>query len=79
MVTIVPKMLDVASTSQFLQMSADPLGVVLNPGADMKFDFIRLLITRYEPNDGPPQQVVAFLRQLFGIKYWLYLVRQKIV
>lgn len=66
LITIVPNMLDVASMSQFLQMSADLLDVVSNAGADMQFDFMRFLINRYEPNDGPQQQVVAFLRQLFG-------------
>ena len=65
LITIVPNMLDVASMSQFLQMSADLLDVVANSGADMQFDFLRFLINRYEPNDGPQQQVVAFLRQLF--------------
>jgi chromosome partitioning protein len=66
MITIVPNMLDVASMSQFLHMSADLLDVVGNAGANMQFDFLRFLINRYEPNDGPQQQVVAFLRQLFG-------------
>lgn len=66
LITIVPNMLDVASMSQFLQMSADLLDVVSNAGASMEFDFLRFLINRYEPNDGPQQQVVAFLRQLFG-------------
>ncbi len=66
LITIVPNMLDVASMSQFLQMSADLLDVVANAGADMQFDFLRFLINRYEPHDGPQQQVVAFLRQLFG-------------
>ncbi|NKX29905.1 plasmid partitioning protein RepA, partial [Rhodobacteraceae bacterium R_SAG6] len=65
-ITVVPNMLDVASMSQFLQMSADLLDVVHNAGAKMEFDFLRFLINRYEPNDGPQQQVVAFLRQLFG-------------
>lgn len=66
LITVVPNMLDVASMSQFLQMSADLLDVVSNAGASMEFDFLRFLINRYEPNDGPQQQVVAFLRQLFG-------------
>ena len=64
-ITVVPNMLDVASMSQFLQMSADLLDVVSNAGASMDFDFLRFLINRYEPNDGPQQQVLAFLRQLF--------------
>jgi chromosome partitioning protein len=65
LITIIPNMLDVASMSQFLQMSADLLDVVSDAGAAMDFDFLRFLINRYEPNDGPQQQVVAFLRQLF--------------
>jgi len=66
LITVIPNMLDVASMSQFLQMSADLLDVVSNAGASMDFDFLRFLINRYEANDGPQQQVVAFLRQLFG-------------
>ncbi len=66
LITVVPNMLDVASMSQFLQMSADLLDVVSQAGASMEFDFLRFLINRYEPNDGPQQQVLAFLRQLFG-------------
>lgn len=66
LITVVPNMLDVASMSQFLQMSAELLDVVSNAGAALEFDFLRFLINRYEPSDGPQQQVVAFLRQLFG-------------
>jgi len=65
-ITVVPNMLDVASMSQFLQMSADLLDVVSNAGAAMEYDFLRFLINRLEPNDGPQQQVVAFLRNLFN-------------
>ena len=65
MITIVPNMLDVASMAQFLQMSADLLDVVADAGAPMSFDFMRFLINRCEPNDGPQQQVVSFLRTLF--------------
>ncbi|WP_330628305.1 plasmid partitioning protein RepA [Thioclava sp. FTW29] len=66
LITVVPNMLDVASMSQFLQMSADLLDVVSDAGAPMEYDFMRFLINRMEPNDGPQQQVVAFLRNLFG-------------
>ena len=65
-ITIVPNMLDVASMAQFLQMSADLLDVVADAGAPMSFDFMRFLINRYEPNDGPQQQVMSFLRTLFA-------------
>ena len=66
LITIVPNMLDVASMSQFLQMSADMLDVVAEAGASMEFDFLRFLLNRHEPADGPQQQVVAFLRHLFA-------------
>jgi chromosome partitioning protein len=66
LVTIHPQMLDVASMSQFLFMTSDLLTVVREAGGDLRFDFFRYLATRYEPNDGPQTQVVAFLRSLFG-------------
>ncbi|WP_442902629.1 plasmid partitioning protein RepA [Frigidibacter sp. MR17.24] len=66
LVTVVPNMLDIASMSQFLQMTSSLLEVVSGAGASMEFDFLRFLINRYEPHDGPQQQMVAFLRQLFG-------------
>jgi chromosome partitioning protein len=65
-VTVHPQMLDVASMSQFLFMTSDLLSVVREAGADLSFDFLRYLITRYEPQDGPQTQIVAFLRSLFG-------------
>jgi chromosome partitioning protein len=66
LVTIHPQMLDVASMSQFLFMTSDLLSVVREAGGDLRFDFFRYLVTRYEPNDGPQTQIVAFLRSLFG-------------
>lgn len=66
LITVHPQMLDVASMSQFLFMTSDLLTVVGEAGGDLKFDFLRYLVTRYEPNDGPQTQIVAFLRSLFG-------------
>jgi len=66
LITVHPQMLDVASMSQFLLMTSDLLSVVGEAGGDLKFDFLRYLVTRYEPNDGPQTQIVAFLRSLFG-------------
>jgi chromosome partitioning protein len=65
-VTVHPQMLDIASMSQFLLMTSDLLGVVAEAGGDLRYDFFRYLITRYEPNDGPQTQIVGFLRSLFG-------------
>ncbi|MFC6490855.1 plasmid partitioning protein RepA [Nitratireductor sp. GCM10026969] len=65
-VTVHPQMLDVASMSQFLYMTADLLSVVRAAGGTLNFDFLRYLVTRYEPNDGPQTQIVGFLRSQFG-------------
>ena len=66
LVTVHPQMLDVASMSQFLLMTADLLSVVKNAGGNLRYDFLRYLVTRYEPQDGPQTQIVGFLRNLFG-------------
>jgi chromosome partitioning protein len=66
LVTVHPQMLDIASMSQFLLMTSDLLGVVQAAGGQMGLDFLRYLVTRYEPQDGPQTQVVGFLRSLFG-------------
>ncbi len=65
-VTVHPQMLDVSSMSQFLLMTNDLLSVVEEAGGAMRYDFIRYLVTRYEPQDGPQTKVVALLRNLFG-------------
>ena len=66
LITIHPQMLDVASMSQFLQMTASLLEVVREAGGDLQYDFLRYLVTRYEPNDNPQAQIVGLLRSLFG-------------
>jgi len=65
-VTVHPQMLDVASMSQFLFMTSDLLAVVREAGGTLNFDFLRYLITRYEPQDGPQTQIAGFLRAQFG-------------
>lgn len=68
LVTVHPQMLDVASMSQFLLMTADLLDVVRKAGGRLRLDFLRYLITRFEPQDAPQAQVTAFLRNLFGAR-----------
>ncbi|SES26811.1 chromosome partitioning protein [Rhizobium sp. NFR03] len=65
-VTVHPQMLDIASMNQFLFMTADLLSVVRDAGGTLNFDFLRYLVTRFEPNDGPQAQIVGFMRSLFG-------------
>lgn len=66
LITIHPQMVDVASMSQFLLMAADLMSVVRQAGGDLSHDFVRYVVTRHEPHDGPQSQVVALLRGLFG-------------
>ncbi|MBS7707380.1 plasmid partitioning protein RepA [Chelatococcus asaccharovorans] len=65
-VTVHPQMLDIASMSQFLLMTRDLLGVVRDAGGELRYDFLRYLFTRYEPQDAPQTKVTALLRNLFG-------------
>src|SRR5690606_21950178 len=64
-VTVHPQMLDISSMSQFLLMTRDLLGVVKEAGGNLQYDFIRYLLTRYEPWDAPQTKVAALLRNLF--------------
>lgn len=68
LVTIHPEMLDLMSMSQFLRMTADLMDVIAASGADMSHDWMRYLLTRYEPTDAPQNRVVAFLRTMYGDK-----------
>jgi len=65
LVTVHPQMLDVMSMGQFLLMTSNLLEVVAGAGGDMDYDWLRYVVTRYEPGDGPQTQMVAFLRQMF--------------
>jgi chromosome partitioning protein len=66
LVTVHPQMLDVMSMCQFLLMTSNLLGVVSEAGGDMSYDWMRYVITRYEPGDGPQNQMVSFMRSMFG-------------
>jgi chromosome partitioning protein len=65
LITVHPQMLDVMSMCQFLLMASDLLSVVQDAGANIDYDFLRYVVTRYEPSDGPQTQMVAFMRSLF--------------
>ncbi|WEX12328.1 plasmid partitioning protein RepA [Chelativorans sp. AA-79] len=66
LVTIHPQMLDVASMSQFLHMTAGLFDVVEKAGGNAGYDWFRYVLTRYEPNDSSQSQVAGLLRSLFG-------------
>ncbi|MEZ5784623.1 MAG: plasmid partitioning protein RepA [Rhizobiaceae bacterium] len=65
-VTIHPQMLDVASMSQFLHMTAGLFDVVEKAGGNAGYDWFRYVLTRYEPNDSSQSQVAGLLKSLFG-------------
>jgi chromosome partitioning protein len=65
-VTVVPSMLDVASMAQFLQLASSLMATIAEVGATPDWDFMKFLITRFEPNDGPQTQMAAFLRTMFS-------------
>ncbi|MFS8048699.1 plasmid partitioning protein RepA [Rhizobium sp. BR 314] len=65
MITIHPAMIDVASMNQFLAMMSDLMRVIEERGGVLSHDFIRYVITRHNPNDGPQVNIVTLLRSLF--------------
>jgi chromosome partitioning protein len=64
-ITAHPQMLDIMSMCQFLIMTSDLLSVVRSAGGELDYDFIRYLVTRYEPSDAPQTKIVAFMRSMF--------------
>jgi chromosome partitioning protein len=58
-------MLDVASLVKFLQIAEGTMESIEEKGGS-RFDFIRILITRYSPNDSAQMQLAAFLRNTLG-------------
>ncbi|CAH1654502.1 MAG: plasmid partitioning protein RepA [Chelatococcus sp.] len=66
LITIHPQMLDVMSMSQFLAMTGDLLDEISRVGATSDYNWLRYLVTRFEPSDGPQNQMVAFLRSIFN-------------
>ncbi len=66
LITIHPQMLDVMSMSQFLSMTSELMSVVERAGGRTSYDWMRYLLTRFEPNDGPQAQMSGFMRAIFG-------------
>jgi chromosome partitioning protein len=66
LITVHPQMLDLMSMSQFLLMLGGILKTVKNAGAEIKLDWFRYLITRYEPTDIPQAQMVGFMQSMLA-------------
>ena len=59
-------MLDVMSLASFLRMAGELMTVVETYAPDHGFDFVKILITRYEATDQPQVQMASFLRTVLG-------------
>ena len=54
------------SLASFLKMASSLMGVVESHAPEHGLNFVRLLLTRYEPTDGPQVQISSLLRTVLG-------------
>jgi chromosome partitioning protein len=66
LVTVHPQMLDLMSMSQFLLMLGNFVKSIRKSGAPVKIDWLRYLITRYEPTDVPQTQMLGFMQSMLA-------------
>ncbi|HBF29665.1 plasmid partitioning protein RepA [Rhizobium sp.] len=66
LITVHPQMLDLMSMSQFLLMLGNIVKTIKRAGADVQMDWLRYLITRYEPTDVPQAQMLGFMHSMLA-------------
>jgi len=66
LITVHPQMLDLMSMSQFLLMLGNFVKAIREKGAPVKIDWLRYLITRYEPTDVPQAQMLGFMQSMLA-------------
>ncbi|WFS04158.1 plasmid partitioning protein RepA [Rhizobium tumorigenes] len=66
LITVHPQMLDLMSMSQFLLMLGNITRTIKKAGADVRMDWLRYLITRYEPTDVPQVQMLGFMQSMLA-------------
>lgn len=66
LITVHPQMLDLMSMSQFLLMLGNITKTIKKAGADVRMDWLRYLITRFEPTDVPQVQMLGFMQSMFA-------------
>lgn len=66
LITVHPQMLDLMSMSQFLLMLGNFVKTIREKGAPVKMDWLRYLITRYEPTDVPQAQMLGFMQSMLA-------------
>lgn len=66
LITVHPQMLDLMSMSQFLLMLGNITKTIKRAGAEVRMDWLRYLITRYEPTDVPQVQMLGFMQSMLA-------------
>ncbi|RUM95287.1 plasmid partitioning protein RepA [Pseudaminobacter arsenicus] len=66
LITVHPQMLDLMSMSQFLLMLGNFVKTIREKGAPVKMDWLRYLITRFEPTDIPQAQLLGFMQSMLA-------------
>lgn len=66
LITVHPQMLDLMSMSQFLLMLGNIIKTIKRAGANVQMDWLRYLITRYEPTDIPQAQMLGFMQSMLA-------------
>ncbi len=66
LITVHPQMLDLMSMSQFLLMLGNIIKTIRKAGANIRMDWLRYLITRYEPTDVPQVQMLGFMQSMLA-------------
>lgn len=66
LITVHPQMLDLMSMSQFLLMLGNFVRTIREKGAPVKMDWLRYLITRFEPTDVPQAQMLGFMQSMLA-------------
>jgi chromosome partitioning protein len=66
LITVHPQMLDLMSMSQFLLMLGNITKTIKSAGAEVRMDWLRYLITRFEPQDVPQVQMLGFMQSMLA-------------
>lgn len=64
-IPVVANMIDIASLGQYLRMATALLSEIQAAGEHLDYDFMKYVLCRFEPSDGPQAQMAAFLRVHF--------------
>ena len=66
LITVHPQMLDLMSMSQFLLMLGNITKTLKGAGVAVQMDWLRYLITRYNPSDVPQRRMVGLMETILA-------------